>query len=123
MRTPACLLAISLALALSCSSASLPSSDAARDAAHEASDDVANDIQSDVLRDAAADSPCTGGQILVYDSPGCGAAAPTPVCAGPTFDGCFIVACGCNGEQIGGCGSYTEPFAHLGPCADGGSAF
>jgi len=121
------------ALALSCSSASLSSPDAARDASHAGSDvrhdaadvqmDTTTDTQPDVLGDAPADSRCTGGQILVYGAPGCGASAPTPVCAGPTFDACFIPACGCDGQLLGGCGQYTEPFAHPGACDDGGSTF
>src|SRR5688572_9514799 len=73
--------------------------------------------------DAQADPPCTGGQVLVYSSPGCGTSAPTPVCAGPAFDACFNAACGCDGEALGGCGQYTKPFAHLGSCEDGGGPF
>jgi hypothetical protein len=114
-----------LALAMSCSSSLQSSTDAGRDSNNAESDaphDVA-DAHDDILRDALTDSPCTGGQILVYGSPGCGVSGPTPVCAGPAFDACLMFACGCNGQQIGGCGVYTEPFAHLGACDDGGSPF
>lgn len=109
-------------LAMSCSSASL-SSDGGHDVPPDVQVDTTTDTQLDGARDAPADSRCTGGQILVYSAPGCGASAPTPVCAGPTFDACFIPACGCDGQLLGGCGQYTEPFAHPGACDDGGSTF
>jgi hypothetical protein len=111
------------ALAMSCGRSS-SSNDGGRDAGNNGSDaasEVALDVRLDVAVDVPGGSPCTGGQILVYSSPGCGASTPTPFCAGPTFDACAITACGCAGAEIGGCGVYSEPFAHLGPCADAGS--
>lgn len=60
---------------------------------------------------------CTGGETLVYETPGCDA---KPVCDGPNFDACAMQACGCDGISFwGGCGVFDKPFAHTGPCVAG----
>jgi hypothetical protein len=120
MPTRPFVLTICLTIATSCSGSPVSLKDAARDSANA-------EVKSDIggLRGSVPDAPndrtCPGAQVLVYNSPGCGAFTPPPVCAGPAFDACFLAACGCNGQLVGGCGYYAEPFAHLGPCEDGGA--
>lgn len=63
---------------------------------------------------------CVPPAQLAYQEPGCGAAAravcfyTTDACAGPQV-------CTCSGQTTwGACGAVYEPFAHFGPCLDGG---
>jgi hypothetical protein len=73
--------------------------------------------------DVADGSPCTApGQKPVYDKPGCAGAAPAPVCRG-VGDACGATYCGCDGVTLfEGCEGAKKPYAHAGPCADGGNA-
>ena len=52
-----------------------------------------------------------------YDQPGCDAGS-TLLC-GPQ-DACAMVYCGCNGENLFGCGYAEQPFDHFGGCDGGG---
>lgn len=65
-------------------------------------------------KDAGA---CPAGQVLRYESAGCGAAAK-PVCGSPQQDACFRAVCSCNGVTISRCDYANEPFASFGACAD-----
>jgi hypothetical protein len=71
--------------------------------------------------DASYDAgPCPAGQVLRYETPGCGAEA-RPVCGSPQQDACFRAVCSCRGVTISRCDYAPEPFAHFGACAfDGG---
>lgn len=65
------------------------------------------------------DAGCVSPQALYYDKAGCNGTV-APVCAGPTFDACDMVACSCDGETISGCGYFEKAYAHLGECTDAG---
>jgi hypothetical protein len=58
----------------------------------------------------------TGGK---QSKPGC-IGTVAPVCAGPTFDACLSIVCGCDGEMLSGCGFYEKPWSHPGACSDAG---
>ncbi len=59
--------------------------------------------------------PCPAGQVLRYESPGCGAAA-TPVCGSSEQDACYRAVCGCQGQTISRCDYAPEPFSAFGAC-------
>jgi hypothetical protein len=65
--------------------------------------------------------PCAPGQVLRYESPGCGAEAK-PVCGSPQQDACYRAVCSCKGATISRCDYAPEPFATFGACLvpDGG---
>jgi hypothetical protein len=63
----------------------------------------------------AADGTCPSGQVLRYESAGCGAAAK-PVCGSPTQDACYRAVCSCQGQTISCCDYAPEPFASFGAC-------
>jgi hypothetical protein len=65
------------------------------------------------------DAGCVSPQALYYDKPGCNGTV-APVCAGPTFDACLSIVCGCDGEMLSGCGFYEKPWSHPGACSDAG---
>jgi hypothetical protein len=58
---------------------------------------------------------CPEGQVLRYESPGCGADAK-PVCGSKSQDACYRAVCSCRGETISRCDYATEPFAYFGIC-------
>jgi len=58
---------------------------------------------------------CPSGQVLRYESPGCGVDAK-PVCGSPQQDACFRAVCSCRGETISRCDYASEPFAYFGFC-------
>ena len=64
---------------------------------------------------------CPTGQVLRYETPGCGIAAAA-VCGSPTQDACYRAVCSCKGVTISRCDFAPEPFASFGSCAvlDGG---
>ena len=66
---------------------------------------------------------CPAGQILRYETPGCGAAAK-PVCGSAIQDACYRAVCSCKGETISRCDYAPEPFSGFGVCSasDGGMA-
>lgn len=77
-----------------------------------------------VLRDGPAsdvpltsDGPATDGpacappNVLRYMEPGCGAAAPTPVCGQASSDGCARARCSCDGKVVTLCDYSPVPFA------------
>lgn len=77
----------------------------------------------------AYEGPCEAGTPLdaevsdgdacvwLYDLPGCGAAAPPPICTEGKDDACTLPFCGCDGVTFqGGCGKSAQPFAAYGPC-------
>lgn len=78
---------------------------------------------------ACADSSTTSGAdaapgtcYQVWERPGCGSDAPTPVCFA---DGgaCLKYVCSCSGTVLMGCGAFDEPFTsyvNLGPDAKPG---
>jgi hypothetical protein len=65
---------------------------------------------------------CPTGQVLRYETPGCGIAA-APVCGSPTQDACYRAVCSCKGVTISRCDYAPEPFASFGSCGalDGGN--
>ena len=63
----------------------------------------------------AADGSCPAGQVLRYESAGCGTAAK-PVCGSPNQDACFRAVCSCQGVTISRCDYAKEPFASFGAC-------
>ena len=65
------------------------------------------------------DAGCVSPQALYYDKAGCNGTV-APVCAGPTFDACLSIVCGCDGETLSGCGFYEKPWSHPGACSDAG---
>lgn len=74
------------------------------------------------LPDGSGDAPpdgtaCPTGQILRYESPGCGLAAK-PVCGSATQHACYVPVCSCRGETISRCDYAPEPFADYGACPD-----
>jgi hypothetical protein len=66
--------------------------------------------------------PCPAGQVLRYQSPGCGADAK-PVCGSSDQDACYRAVCSCKGVTISRCDYAPEPFAFFGTCdvSDGGN--
>jgi hypothetical protein len=66
--------------------------------------------------------PCPAGQVLRYQSPGCGADAK-PVCGSSDQDACYRAVCSCKGVTISRCDYAAEPFAFFGTCdvSDGGN--
>jgi hypothetical protein len=62
---------------------------------------------------------CPAPNIWRYVSPGCGADAH-PLCGSQAGDACAAVRCSCTGHDIIGCDFTSEPYAHVGPCRDGG---
>ena len=58
---------------------------------------------------------CPAGQVLRYESPGCGAAA-TPVCGSSAQDACYRAVCSCQGQTISRCDYAPEPFSAFGAC-------
>ena len=60
---------------------------------------------------------CTPPKIPVYEAPGCDGAS-RPVCAALALDACAIEVCGCDGTTLSGCGDFTKPYRHKGPCSD-----
>lgn len=57
-----------------------------------------------------------------FDKPGCGPAV-RGTCAGPQAS-CTVYYpfCSCAGETVGACETPVVPYAHPGPCAEGGAA-
>jgi hypothetical protein len=66
-----------------------------------------------------ASGTCPAPNVWRYMSPGCGAAAH-PVCGSALEDGCAATRCSCTGHDVIGCDFTSEPYAHAGPCRDGG---
>ena len=58
---------------------------------------------------------CPAGQVLRYESPGCGAAAK-PVCGSGEQDACYRAVCSCQGQTISRCDYAPEPFSAFGAC-------
>jgi hypothetical protein len=69
----------------------------------------------------ASDASDGDGCYWHYVTPGCGENAPGPICkATDQVDGCGFPYCSCEGVTFPGCGEFSMPFAHAGPC-DAGS--
>jgi len=58
---------------------------------------------------------CPAGQILRYESPGCGLEAK-PVCGSSIQDACYRAVCSCTGVTISRCDYAPEPYSALGSC-------
>jgi hypothetical protein len=63
----------------------------------------------------AENGTCPAGQVLRYESPGCGVDAK-PVCGSQSQDACYRAVCSCQGETISRCDYASEPFAYFGAC-------
>ncbi len=60
----------------------------------------------------------------VYETPGCGAHAPAPVCFSGGGGACAQQFCTCKGDTVwGGCGFSYEPFSAVGTCEGGVGGF
>ena len=63
----------------------------------------------------SASGGCPAGQVLRYESSGCGTAA-TPVCGPSAQDACYRPVCSCQGQTISRCDYASEPFSAFGAC-------
>jgi hypothetical protein len=69
---------------------------------------------------SSSEASCPAGQVLRYETPGCGAEAK-PVCGPSSQDACFRAVCSCRGVTTSRCDYADEPYRALGACpSDGG---
>jgi hypothetical protein len=76
----------------------------------------------DASPDHADSSQCVAPRVLLYNTAGCGGAAPAPICLG-VGDACAGTYCDCEGVTMHDwCEGAKRPFVRRGACTDGGDA-
>jgi hypothetical protein len=69
--------------------------------------------------DASDAAACPSGQVLRYETPGCGMNAH-PRCGSPDQDACAVNVCGCDGKPLVKCDYASAPWTMTGCSEDGG---